>query len=214
MTRSAVAAAGFVIGVIVGVALVLLNPVAMFRPAAGGLPEPVRTLGWDSTGGFAGLPLTPGGLLGWRDDTEAFAEPGIRFARAEVVALRDPDGVPRALGVRLSAVARQNSLLKAQVGIVTDWNVLWPGDGSVLMSGSEDFWKPLRDGSWYAARGRGFRLRDSYVLEPLPGLGMPAVVSGSGPYARANGRYRERFIPVESRPGDFAGRRELQIALE
>jgi hypothetical protein len=104
--------------------------------------------------------------------------------------------------------------LRAQLGIVTDWNIVWAGEDSLLLAGSENLWAPFRDGLWSAVRGRGFRLHDSYLLQSLPGMGPPSVVGGSGTRAGASGVFRERYFPVEEMPGEFTGRRQLQLSLE
>jgi hypothetical protein len=144
-----------------------------------------------------------------------FPEPGIRYARAEAVLLPADGDLPPALGVRLSAIAGTNSLLKARLGVVTQWNIIWPGRGTALLAGSENFWRPLRDGLWSAVRGRGFEPgRPAYLLPPAPGLEAPALAAGSGAFAAARGAFREEFSPVADRPGDFTGRRQLQLALE
>jgi hypothetical protein len=216
MIKYVVSATGVLIGMVLGLALLLLNPVSLLRDAPDSLPDPVRTLVWDGTRGFAGFPLGPGGFLGRASDggDDAFEEAGIHHVRAGIVALADDAGIPRALGVRLAAIASRNSLLQAQLGTVTGWNILWPGEGSVLLAGSEDYWPPLRDGMWYAARGRGFQLRESYLLRPLPGTRPPTLISGSGPFAAASGAYRERFFPVAERPGDFSGKRQLEFSFQ
>ena len=147
--------------------------------------------------------------------TLGFQEPAIRYARAEIVALSGDAGSPPALGVRLSAIARPNSLLRARLGLVTAWDVAWPEKGTVLLAGSENFWMPLRDGLWSGVRGRGFQPGGArYLLPPIPGLGSPTLVGGSGEFAGAHGAFREEFSPVPARPGDLVGLRQIQLAIE
>lgn len=215
--RYAIALAGLVIGMVLGVALLLLNPLELARPRLPQLAAPLRTLTWEGTERAAGIALRVDGLLGrqgGRRAPGAFGDPGIRHARADVVLLADGDGAPPALGVRLSALHPANSLMRAQLGIVADWNVIWPGEGSVFLAGSENFWAPLRDGLWNAVSGAGFRLRDPSVLQPMPGSGKPAVIGASGALAGAQGAYRETLAPVAARPADFAGQRQLDISLQ
>jgi hypothetical protein len=213
--RVFVAAAGLLIGAFLGGALLMLNPVTFLQREPGPLPEPVQTLGWQAGGGHSGMPLTPGGLLGdVPGDGPGFEDPGIRHARIEVVPLTDETGAPVALGVRLAALSRVNALTAGRLGLVTAWNVVWPGRGTLALAGSENFWQPLRDALWSAVRGRGMRPgRPRYLLPALPG-GAPLVVGGTGEFAGASGTFREEFAPAEARPDEFTGLRQLQLSLE
>ena len=216
--KIAVIVIGLVIGAFLGAGLLMLNPITLTQATPAGLEGAVQTLGWQSGGGFSGFDLTPSGLLGADDDRDPaldFEEPGIRYARAEIVMLPGEAGSPPALGVRLSAIARPNSLLRARLGIVTAWNIVWPDKGTMLLAGSENFWMPLRDGWWSAFRGRGFQPGQArYPLPPVPGLGPPVLVGGSGQFAGAHGAFREEFTPVRNRPGDLVGLRQMQLAIE
>lgn len=217
MIKLVVATVGLLIGIFLGAALLMLNPVILTQPGPVGLEGAVRSLEWGSGDGFRGFELTPSGLLGLDAgrDSRAFAEPGIRFARVEVVGLSGEGGSLAALGVRLSWIARPNSLLQARLGVATAWNIVWPEKGTMFLAGSENFWSPLRDGLWSAVRGRGFQPRPKgYVLPPVPGMGSSKLMGGSGEFAGAHGAFRERFTPIRERPGDLVGRREIQFAVE
>jgi hypothetical protein len=217
MTKVLIAFAGLLIGAFLGSAILLLNPIVLMHGGPPGLKGAIQSFGWDASRGFRGLELEPSSLLGLaNDDDEAgFRDAGIRYARAEIVLLTPEGGAPPALGVRLSAVARHNSLLQAELGIVSAWSIAWPGRGSVLLAGSENFWSPLRDGMWSAMRGRGFRPGASrYPLPPMPGLGAPVLVGGTGPYAAVEGSFREDFSPTEDPASGFVGLRQLDIAIE
>ncbi len=213
-----IAVAGLLIGAFLGMGALMLNPLTLMQPRPVGLSGAVHTLGWESGDGFRGFGLTPRGLLGAGSDRQPptdFAEPGIRYARAEVVLLPADGDLPPALGVRLSAIARNNSLWQARLGVVTQWNIVWPGKGTVLLAGSENYWRPLRDGLWSAVRGRGFQPgQPRYLLAPMPDLRPPAIEAGSGVFAAARGAFREEFSPLAGRPGDLTGRRQLQLVLE
>lgn len=216
--KKVMAGLGLVIGVLLGTALLMLNPVTLMQPRPVGLAGAVQALGWQDAGGSTGFAMTPAGVLGVAGDREkgaGLALPGIRYARAEVVALAGDSGMPEALGVRLSAIADENSLMKARLGIVTSWNLVWPQRGSVLLAGSENLWTPLRDGLWSAVRGRGWNPgRERYLLAPLPEAGTGLVVKRTGEFSGSGGAFREQFTPLASRPGDLTGQRELQLVLE
>jgi hypothetical protein len=215
--RTITGIAGFLCGMAFGLALVVLNPVVFTQPAPPAPAGALRTLGWQAAH-FRGIALTPQALLGLSSAGEAgdpFADPGIRHTRAEVMAI--PAGaVGPALGIRLSALARHNSLLRARLGTVSQTNVMWPTVGSLFLAGSENLWTPLRDGLWSAARGRGFHPGQAgYLLPPMSGVaGTPVVIGAGGRYVGARGKYRETFTPGADGSGDFAARREVQLGIE
>jgi hypothetical protein len=215
--RTITGIAGFLCGMAIGLALVMLNPVVFTQP---GPPVPagaLRTLSWQAAH-FRGIALAPQALLGLDSAAESgdtFADPGIRHARAEVMVIPAGAGGP-ALGIRLSALARHNSLLRARLGTVSQTNVIWPTDGSLFLAGSENLWTPLRDALWSAVRGRGFRPRQAgYLLPPMPGLtGTQLVIGAGGRYSGARGKYRETLAPGAEGSGDFAAHREVQLGIE
>lgn len=217
MMKALVIIAGLLIGIFAGATVLLFNPITFMQGAPAGLSGAIRSFEWQSGAGHQGMVLTPAGLLGFGSDTSGapFRDPGIRYARAEVVSLDDEgEGTP-ALAVRLSALARSNSLLQARLGMATTWNVVWPGRGSVLLAGSENLWTPVRDGLWSALRGRGFHPgRARYPLPPVPGFGPSLLIAGSGEFAAASGSFREEFAPVDDAPGDLVGLRRLHLAIE
>jgi hypothetical protein len=207
---------GFLIGLLLGVALLLTNPLQLTQGRPAPLSGAVNSLGWESSG-YRGMALTPGSLLGLGapPPRRGFADPAIAHARVEVVVLGGEPGNAPALGVRLSAVATQNSLLRASLGVQTAWNLLWPERGSLQLAGSENLWAPLRDGSWSAVRGRGFVPGASrYPLPPLPGAGAPLLVAGTGEFAAARGVFREEFAPAADAPAEFTGLRQLHYSIE
>lgn len=215
MKRWFIVLPGLLLGLAIGVGLLMVNPLSLSQAAPAGLSGAVRVLDWRSGGGFRGMPMTPGGLLGWSRGADGFADPALRHARVEVVVLDDDASGEKVLGVRMSAAAAQGSLLRARLGVTTAWNLVWPGRGSVMLAGSENAWPMLRDGLWALARGRGFRPgREHYPLPPLPGAGAPALVSGSGAFEGLRGSFREDYRPIASMPGDLIGSRQLSLATE
>lgn len=216
MIRAFVIIAGLAVGIVLGFGILLLNPIMLMQSKPTGLAGAVHTFSWEGGGEARGFRLTPAGLLGLADDApSAFSERGLRLARAEVVSIPGESGATHGLGVRLSAMAPTNSLLQARLGIVTAWSIVWPGTGSVILAGSENFWAPVRDGLWSALRGRGFQPgRARYPLPPMPGLGVPTLIAGSGAYAGMNGAFREELSPVSDAPGDLIGLRQLHLAVE
>lgn len=216
--RILVAAAGLLVGIFLGALLLMLNPISLMQGTPAMLSGAVRVLAWESGGGFRGFELTPGGLFGLGSAAgraAAFEDPALEHARVEIVALADDAGGPPVLGVRLSAIAPGNSLLQARLGTVAAWSLAWPGKGSVMLAGSENYWAPFRDGLWSAIRGRGFHPGHAhYQLPPLPRLEAPALVSGTGAFAGVRGSFREEYTPLAARPGDLTGSRQLSLATE
>jgi hypothetical protein len=206
---------GFLAGLLLGGALLLLNPISLLQGQPVALAGAVRTFTWANSD-FTGMPLTPGGLLGLADaGPRGFGDPGIRHARAEVVVLIEGPGDPPVLGVRFSGLPPQRELIRARLGVATAWNLLWPDRGSLQLAGSENLWGPLRDGAWSAVRGRGFTPGGSrYPLPPLPGAGPPALIAGTGQFATVRGVFREEFSPAPEAPDDFTGLRQLHLAIE
>lgn len=215
--RFAVGIIGLLCGVALGVALLLLNPVTLLQPALPPLAGTVRSLTWEN-GHAHGMAMTARALLGTDlgdAATAAFADPGIRYARVEVAALTGEAGTEPALAVRFSAIVRQNSILRARFGMITHTNIIWPGDGSLFLAGSENLWAPIRDRLWLAARGRELPPGAQYLLPPVPGATIGQTITGAGGrYAGASGEYRESLEPQPERPADLSGRRQLRISIE
>lgn len=215
--KALVVLAGLLIGVLGGTATVLLNPItwSQGRPAA--LAGAVRSFGWEGDV-YRGFDMTPSGLLGldrFDPGESALKDPAIRYARAEIVTMSAVDGGAPLLAVRLSAIARSNSLLRGRLGIVSNWNILWPGEDSLLAAGSENFWVPLRDAVWSAVRGHGLHPTAlSYPLPSLPGMAPPRLIGGRGAFATVRGGFREEFLPDPAAGADLAGSRQLHIAVQ
>lgn len=216
MIRALIVIAGLAVGIVLGLGILLLNPLTLMQGRPTGLAGAIHTFSWQGSGAAHGFALTPTGLLGLANEAPtAFRERALRLARAEVVSIPGESGSAHGLGVRLSAMAPTNSLLQARLGIVTAWSIAWPGTGSVMLAGSENFWAPVRDGLWSALRGRGFQPgRARYPLPPMPGLGVPMLIAGSGAYAGVNGAFREELSPMSDAPGDLVGLRQLHLAIE
>jgi len=208
---------GLLTGLLLGLALLLLNPITVLQGKPAPLTGAVRTFSWAGAD-YRGLDMTPAGLLGAARISPGlrdFRDPASRYARAEIINLATEGEETPLLAVRLSALARPNSLLRARLGVVTAWNIVWSGERSVMAAGSENFWLPLRDGLWSALRGRGFHPgRPLYPLPAVPGLGVPRLIGGAGEFAGRSGGFREEFSAGEEPGTDLIGIRQLHLALE
>jgi hypothetical protein len=64
-------------------------------------------------------------------------------------------------------------------------------------------------------RGRGFKPGGArYPLPPVPGLGPPLLVGGTGQFAGVKGGFREDFSPSDDPAAGFTGLRQLDLAIE
>jgi hypothetical protein len=213
--RRAVVLIGFLCGVLVALAALMLNPMAWSSSPPASAAKGARTLTY-TPAAFRGFELRPMALLGVAGidaDGAGLADPAIRYARVEVEPLTADSSSAVALAVRLSSLAKQNSLFRARLGVITDWNVVWPDQGSLFLSGSENFWPVVRDCLWSLLRGRGFRPAETrYQLPPVPGGGTGQSVSGvRGSFAGAHGSFSEIFEPLPDSGADLGGRRILHI---
>lgn len=218
MRRLGIGILGWLCGIALGIALLALNPVALTQPLPTRIAGSNDVLRWTPavSRGFA---LTPRSLIGMNDagSRAGFVDPGIAYARAEIAALSGPGpGAVPLLAVRLSALSRDNSLLRAQLGVVTHTHIVWPQQGSLFLTGSENLWRPLRDGLWSALRGQGFNPAGGpYPLPPMPGShAVPVVIGATGSYTAARGTYLETLTPMSEFAGDLAVLREIALDTE
>lgn len=194
MARILVVVAGLLLGVLVGVGLVLENPLAWFR----GLPPlpadiaPARAYRVDD---FRGIEGGVGDLLGVarRKGEVALMDPALPHVRIGIVVLPAGKGMPAALAVKVSAIADENSLWRAELGTNDYWSIFWPGEGSVFANAYSNYWAVARD-AFFAGIAGGNRelMAPSYAVTAPPPLGDPVGVTGaSGRYAGFTGEIRE-----------------------
>lgn len=197
--RALVGFLGFVLGILVGAGLVLANPLAWLN----GLPPLPAELAQAKvyrSGAYRGIEAGGAALLGMgrRDRKVALMDPALPHVRIGIVVLPAGEGMPAALAVKVSAIAEENSLWRAQLGTHDYWNIFWPGEGSVFASGYSNFWEVTRDASFAAARGGDQELVATPwpVSAPSP-LGIWAGVTGAaGRYAGFTGEIRELLYPA------------------
>jgi hypothetical protein len=197
--RALVGVLGLVLGILIGACLVLANPLAWFN----GLPPlpaelaPVKAYRSDDYRGIeAGVAALLG--VGRRDRKVALMDPALPHVRIGIVVLPAGEGMPAALAVKVSAIAEENSLWRAQLGTHDYWNIFWPGEGSVFASGYSNFWGVTRDAFLAVARGGDQELIATArpVSAPSP-LGVWTGVTGAaGRYAGFTGEIRELLYPA------------------
>lgn len=189
----------FVAGLVAGVLLVFANPlVRVGEQEALALSTVAKRYTAPDTRGFD-IGLTS--FLGTGAGPRALEDPANRHVRVSIVVLPAGDGFPAALAVKASVLSPQNSLWRARLGTLDAWNIWWPGEGSVMVSGYTNYWAVLRDLIWSTVRGRSDRgLAEAYDLSALPPAGHWTGVMGTGGrFAGQPGDLRERLLP---RPGD------------
>ncbi len=207
MARALIVVLGLVLGVLAGACLVLGNPLAWFR----GLPplpadlSPFKAYRWDEYRGIEGGVADLLGV-GRRNREVALMDPALANVRIGIVVLPAGEGTPAALAVKVSAIADDNSLWRAQLGTNDYWSIFWPGEGSVFANTYSNYWEVARD-TFFARLAGGDRelMEPSYAVTAPPPLGDPAGVTGaSGRYAGFAGETRELLYPAppdSGRPG-------------
>lgn len=189
---------GLVLGIVVGVGLVLANPLAWFN----GLPPlpaelaPTKVYHWDD---YRGISLGVADLLGvgQRDPDVALVSPALARVRVGIIVLPAGEGAPAALAVKVSVIAGENSLWRAQLGSHNYWNIFWLGEGSVFAAGYSNYWGVIRDDIFSAVRGRDPQLTaNGYpVSAPSPLRNSEGVTGAAGRYAGFTGEIREQLYP-------------------
>ncbi len=190
---------GLVLGIVVGVGLVLANPLTWFD----GLPPlsaelaPSKDYRWDD---YRGVSLSAADLLGVgrRDPDVALASSALSRVRIGIVVLPAGEGVPAALAVKVSVIAEENSLWRAQLGSHDYWNIFWTGEGSAFAAGYSNYWGAVRDNFFSAIGGPDPRADGYPISAPSPLWNSAGVTGAAGRYAGFTGEIRERLYPSAS----------------
>lgn len=191
---------GLALGILAGVALLMFNPLA----TRGQLPAMQANLVPDKSyrmDDYRGMSPDITSLFrgGARSGETPLKAPALANLRIGIVVLPAGDGRPAALAVRVSVLAEQNSLWRAQLGTLDYWNISWPGEGSVFASGYSNYWPLMRDRFLALLPGGDTRIKASYALSATPPAGQLAGVSGaSGRYTGFIGEIRESLLPATS----------------
>jgi hypothetical protein len=201
--RAAAGVVGLLLGVLAGAILVLLNPLAWLR----GLPPlpadlaPAKVYRWDE---YRGIETGMADLLslGRRTPGVALMDPALANVRIGIIVLPAGEGVPAALAVKVSAVAEENSLWRAQLGTHDYWSIFWPGEGSVFATSYSNYWNVARDAFFASLRGGNWRtMAPGYAVSaPPPVPDTTGVTGASGRYAGFTGEIREMLYPAANGP--------------
>lgn len=201
--RVVVGVLGLLLGLLVGAILLLANPLAWLR----GLPPlpadlaPAKLYRWDE---YRGIEGGVADLLGVRRRTpgKALMDPALAHLRMGIVVLPAGQGMPAALAVKVSAVAGENSLWRAQLGTHDYWSIFWPGEGSVFASSYSNYWSVARDAFFAGLRGSDREAMAAVypVSAPSPAGDDAGVTGASGRYAGFTGEIRELLYPAKNGP--------------
>lgn len=194
--RFLVVVLGLALGAVLAAGVLLARPAQLLQPAAGfDNSESVRMAFRQALqrgvtdGPFAGIGIgdeIAGGL----------GDASLEHLRFDLAVLDGGDDGGRALGIKLTALSRENDLLAGRLTTQAAWNLVWPGQGSLFLVGSDDQWPLLAESLSSGASGGGFDLSSGEY--PLHGTGQPGlrqeVIGASGRLANAIGQYRELRI--------------------
>ena len=189
---------GLLLGIVAGAALLLFNPLMVRGPLAPLKANlvPDKSYRMDD---YRGMNPDLNSLLrgGARSGGNALAAPALANLRIAIIVLPAGDGRPAALAVKVSTLAEQNSLWRAQLGMLDYWNIFWPGEGSVFASGYSNYWPLMQDGFLAMVPGSGKESGSAYPLSTPPPAGLLTGVSGAaGRYAGFIGEIRESLLPA------------------
>ncbi len=182
-----------VLGLLVGAALFVLG--LLYSPfiADRGLSPLLVTDAEVVTLNFASAPTD---TISYTNDGESAHQPHpekilqlweapIRKTSAMVTVMRDARGQVAGIGVKFSSLSESTRLLQGEALADSAWYVYLPGQGSLFMRQTENYWPFLREVAFPAWRSSGNNWRGTWLgdLTVGPGaLGTAAVSGGSGSF--------------------------------
>ena len=187
---------GLILGIVAGAALLLFNPLMVRGPLAPLKADlvPDKSYRMDDYRGMSPdlVSLLRGGT---RSGETALAAPALANLRIAIIVLPAGNGRPAALAVKVSTLAEQNALWRAQLGTLDYWNLFWPGEGSVFASGYSNYWPLLQDRFVHLLPGLKAEDAPVYPLSALPPAGHLTGVDGAaGRHAGFIGEIRESLL--------------------
>ncbi len=211
--RTVLGIISFFTGAMTGVVFVLVNPIGLSDGIKPFGSESLLVTRFDSTG-YRGMDISPLSLMGIGNpgSRHGLQDSANRYARVSTVVLESDDGEPAAFAVKLSALGKQNNLLSGRLDMTTNWNLFWPGQGSIFLAGTENYWTLVSDGTVSGLKGEGFQIKpETYGLSARHHSGtVPRVIGASGLYKDTEGRFRESADPVSRSMAQLSGFLEIQ----
>jgi len=197
--RLLVAVSGLVAGLAAGMVMLLFNPLALPARSPNEAADLliVKQYAYPV---YRGLDFSAGAFLGRSPEhgrNTVFQEPAIRNIRASIMVLPADNRSGAALGVKLSSLSADNSVLGGRLAADSYWSIIWPGQGSYFLVGHENYWKLLRD--------RLLGIVDPAVPDYAVSV-PPAFIAGvSGRFSGVSGTYDETLRPAAGPPAAWSG---------
>ena len=113
-------------------------------------------------------------------------EPTVRSTRAMATILRDSRNNAAGLGIKFSSDSERTNLVDGKAIVDSVWHIFVPGEGSLFVEQSENYWGYLREIVIPARWSSGDSWRGNWTgnITAGPGaLGTARVVGGSGIFA-------------------------------
>ena len=189
--RFVVVLLGLATGVVLAIAVLLARPAQLLQPAAAfDNSESVRmNFGQSMQRGMTDGPFA--GLGIGSDIAGGLGDASLDYLRFDIAVLDGSDAGGQALGIKLSALGRDNDLLAGRLTTQSAWNLLWPGQGSLFLIGGDDQWPLVSEG----LQGGLDLGPGEYPLQGTGQLGLrQEVIGASGRLGKAAGQYRELRI--------------------
>lgn len=121
-------------------------------------------------------------------------EPALDHTAVWLTVLRDVDGVPVGVGVRMSALSEATRPLTGELLLDSVWNVHLPGRGSLFVASVDNLWPLARAVVLPAWRGDQRSWRGNFSGDLTVGPGATHVASmlgGGGAFSGVEGEARE-----------------------
>lgn len=117
-------------------------------------------------------------------------EPAVRDTRILVTMLQDSRGEISGFGIKFSTESEDTSLWQGKAMLNSLWHIYLPGQGTLLIDQTENYWSYIRDIVIPARRSSADNWRGNFyrVMTAGPGaLGTARVTGGSGRYDDLSG---------------------------
>ncbi len=153
------------------------------------------------------IPIKPSGIQGlW--------ESAVNGAVLTVFPLTNSDGEMIALASRVSVLAEDSDLLLRGVKTHNDWLLSFPGKGTLFIDDEESLSDLVRYGVvpvWLLRQPWGGSRE--MLATAGPDSGSAQILGGTGEFAQATGRVRQRYTVEQFGLGDVSWKTEIGIQL-
>jgi hypothetical protein len=145
-------------------------------------------------------------------------EPAVYDTSVLVTALGDSRNSAAGVGIKFASKAEETSLIRGEALVNSVWHIYLPGQGTMLIDQTENYFSYLRDIVVPARLGSGGHWRGSYfsVMTSGPGsLGTARVTGGSGLFSGMTSESVESLSAegYSAKSGPVSMRRSLSVAI-